>query len=124
MTEELRQRFSLLIGLYVGKVLDGYSIDTVPEKIREVVREESQDKDKYVNIYVARVLKGTYQIESVPSTIREEVRELSQSVNGDVTVMAYIAWVLEGKKELEDIPEEVREQVKTEVEDLIGKKLD
>ena len=123
MTEELRQKFSALIGLYVGKVLDGYPIDSVPAKIRDVVAEESRDTAKYVDVYVAHVLKGTWQIESVPSSIREEVRRLTDSVNGDTSVSVYIAWILEGKKELTDVPENIREQVKQEVEALIGKKL-
>ncbi|MBS4462296.1 hypothetical protein JXA27_06955 [Aerococcaceae bacterium zg-B36] len=124
MTEQARQKFSTLIGMYVELVLNGErKIEEVPALIREAVREDTSDLDKLANMYVQRRLAGNLLASLVPKVLQERVeKEVESTVKNSVLI--YVADVIDGTKELTDVPSAIRTEVKAEVERHVGKKLD
>lgn len=122
MTEQQRQQFTAFISTYLTKMLtqEITDIETVPSLIRDAVREDFEDREKFVPIYVAQYEAGV--IDEIPILLREQGMELVE-LNRRSNVGRYIAKVVNGEIDISDVPFDLRDEVRDEVEKMIGKKL-
>lgn len=122
MTEMQRQKFTAFISTYLTKMLtqEITDIEQVPSLIRDAVREDFDNRDKFVPVYVSQYEAGI--IDEIPILLREQGMELIR-VTRQSNVNRYIAKVVDGEIDINDIPSDLREEVRLEVENMIGKKL-
>lgn len=122
MTEEQRQKFTAFISNYLTKMLtqEITNIEMVPSLIRDAVREDFDNKEKFIPVYVAQYEAGI--IDEIPILLRDQAMELIELTKSS-SMDRYIAQVIEGTLELDEVPVEMQGDVRQEVESLIGKKL-
>lgn len=122
MTEQQRQQFTAFISTYLTKMLtqEITDIETVPSLIRDAVREDFENREKFVPIYAAQYEAGV--IDEIPILLREQGMELVE-LNRRSNVGRYIAKVVNGEIDINDVPFDLRDEVRAEVEKMIGKKI-
>ena len=122
MTEQQRQQFTAFISTYLTKMLtqEITDIETVPSLIRDAVREDFEDRDKFIPVYVSQYEAGV--IDEIPILLREQGMELVE-LNRKSSISRYIAKVIDGEIDINDVPFDLQDEVRTEVEKMIGKKI-